>query len=244
MVTINHETVNTSFADPFRIWIYDDFLDLKQAKQLCEEFPKATDEWYTYNNVFEKKRAIDDITKMPDIHRQTLTKFNMGPALKWLETTTMISGLIPDPWLRGGGLHQISRGGKLDIHCDFNWHEKLKLDRRLNVLLYLNDDWHEDYGGYLECWDREMKECMVRILPKVNRLVIFETTDFSYHGHPEPLNCPEDRTRNSMAWYFYTNGRPEHEKSEAHSTMIQARPNDELSEEVEKFREIRSKGRV
>src|SRR5581483_6543461 len=116
-------------------------------------------------------------------------------------------GLIPDPYFTGGGLHQIERGGYLKIHADFDRHEKLGLQRRLNVLVYLNRDWDESYGGALELWDRAMTHPVVRVLPVFNRCVVFSTTDQSYHGHPEPLTCPPDRRRRSLALYYYTAAR-------------------------------------
>jgi Rps23 Pro-64 3,4-dihydroxylase Tpa1-like proline 4-hydroxylase len=93
------------------------------------------------------------------------------------------------------------------VHADFNRHEKLNLDRRLNLLLYLNRDWKEEYGGHLQLWTRDMGRCVVKVLPVFNRCVVFSTTDFSYHGHPDPLTCPPGRTRKSIAMYYYTNGR-------------------------------------
>lgn len=84
----------------------------------------------------------------------------------------------------GGGLHELRNGGYLNVHADFNRHPKLKLDRRLNVLIYLNKDWISEYGGELQLWDKEMKNCEKKIIPIFNRMVIFSTTDFSYHGNP------------------------------------------------------------
>jgi Rps23 Pro-64 3,4-dihydroxylase Tpa1-like proline 4-hydroxylase len=121
---------------------------------------------------------------------------------------------------RHGGLHQIERGGFLDVHIDFNVHPKLRLDRRLNMLIYLNHDWPEEYGGHLELWSRDMTSCEKRILPLFNRTVIFSTTDGSFHGHPRPLSCPEGRTRKSVSLYYYTSGRPEEERSPAHDTIF------------------------
>ncbi|NEN95926.1 MAG: 2OG-Fe(II) oxygenase, partial [Moorea sp. SIO3I7] len=134
------------------------------------------------------------------------------------------------PHFVGGGLHQIEKGGYLKIHADFNRHTKLRLDRRLNLLIYLNKDWQEDYGGHFEMWDTEMTQSQKKILPVFNRCVIFSTTDFSYHGHPEPLTCPEGRTRKSLALYYYSNGRPAEElsKSGDHSTLFKARPGEKL----------------
>jgi hypothetical protein len=61
--------------------------------------------------------------------------------------------------------------------------------------------------------------------------VVFATTDFAYHGHPDPLTCPTDRARRSMALYYYTNGRPASEVSYTHTTMFRSRPNESIPRE-------------
>jgi Rps23 Pro-64 3,4-dihydroxylase Tpa1-like proline 4-hydroxylase len=200
--------------------------------------------WYEYNNVFEKKRATDNLELLPEIHRNILMKMNSHLFINTLEQLTGIIGIIGDPWFRGGGAHVYNRGSNLDVHVDFNWHTHLKLDRRLNALLYLNDRWKDEWNGHLELWDKEMKNCVVKVSPKFNRLVIFETTDTSFHGLPEPLECPENIRRKSMAIYYYSNGRPESEKSEQHSTMFQKRPTDKTTPEIEELRKLRNKGRL
>jgi hypothetical protein len=114
------------------------------------------------------------------------------------------------------------------MHADFNKHRRFGLDRRLNALLYLNKDWREDYGGHLELWNRDMTQCEAKILPVYNRLAVFGTTDFTFHGHPNPLQCPEGMTRKSLALYYFTNGRPAEEVSGEHSTLFKPRPEDNV----------------
>jgi 2-oxoglutarate-Fe(II)-dependent oxygenase superfamily protein len=150
----------------------------------------------------------------------------------FLEQLTGIEGLIPDPYFWGGGLHQITRGGYLKVHADFNRYSKLRLDRRLNLLLYLNRDWKEEYGGHLELWNEQMTTCERKILPIFNRCVVFSTTDYSYHGHPDPLNCPEQQTRKSLALYYYTNGRLEEGVSPVHTTLFQRRPGERIGASI------------
>jgi hypothetical protein len=89
----------------------------------------------------------------------------------------------------------------------------MHLDRRINVLVYLNENWEESYGGHFELWEKDMSKCAVRIAPIFNRMAIFSTTDYSWHGHPDELTCPPDRSRRSLALYYYTNGRPAEEIS-------------------------------
>lgn len=220
-------------AQPFPHIVIDNFLPEFVLDNIVNEFPnsKAID-WQKFENSAEKKLANKHERYMGDNTRLLLYQLNSSTFLKFLENLTGIDGIIPDPHFEGGGLHQIEKGGYLKMHVDFNRHNKLRLDRRLNLLLYLNKDWKEEYGGYLELWDKDVTQCEKKILPIFNRFVIFTTTDFSYHGHPEPLTCPEGWTRKSLALYYYTNGRPAEEIAEVgHSTIFQSRPGEEIKEE-------------
>lgn len=220
-------------SKPFPHVIIDDFLPETILNRVLEEFPQPRSiDWKSFNNVAEKKLASNSELQMGTWTRLLLYQLNSSTFIQFLEKLTGIDGLLSDPHFVGGGLHQIERGGYLKIHADFNKHQKLNLDRRLNLLIYLNKDWQEEYGGHFELWNRDMKSCQKKVLPIFNRCVIFSTTDFSYHGHPEPLTCPEDRTRKSLALYYYSNGRPPEEVSETHSTLFQARPNEDLTEKL------------
>lgn len=118
--------------------------------------------------------------------------------------------LIADHTLLGGGLHSTSTGGSLGMHVDFPIHKKNKLDRRVNVLVYLNKNWKAEWGGEFIASD-QTGSCKKTYLPLINKTVIFETNDFTIHGHPYPLKSPENINRNSIAMYYYTNGRPKGE---------------------------------
>ena len=76
--------------------------------------------------------------------------------------------------------------------------------RRINVFLYFNKDWDDSWGGHLELWDAAMTHPVVAIAPLFNRLVIFEASEYSWHGHPDPLQCPFNESRKSIAMYYYT----------------------------------------
>ena len=225
-------------ARPFPHVVIDDFVSEDDLDLVLDEFLQAQDEaWRQFDNPREKKLAERRETSFGPFTRHLLAaNFNSSVFLEFLESLTGIEGLIPDPYYEGGGLHQIVPGGFLKVHADFNWHKELRLDRRLNVIIYLNREWKEEYGGHLELWDREMAKCERRVLPIFNRCVIFNTTDFSYHGHPEPLTCPEGMTRKSLALYYYSNGRPAEELSEAHSTLFQARPGEVMQRDVGEMR--------
>ena len=212
-------------ADPFPHVVLDDFLPPEELEPLLAEFPRPDDlDWHRFHTDRELKLATEDPEVIPPYARSVLAQFNSAAAIDFLEALTGIEGLIPDPHYWGGGLHQIEPGGHLDVHSDFNWHKRLRLDRRINLLLYLNEDWKPEWGGALELWNRDMTECRQRVLPIANRVVVFNTTDYSYHGHPEPLACPPGRTRRSLALYYYTNGRPAEELSSPRTTAFQPRP--------------------
>jgi Rps23 Pro-64 3,4-dihydroxylase Tpa1-like proline 4-hydroxylase len=212
-------------ASPFPHVVIDDFLPNSVLNDVLNEFPKVSSiKWQKFDNTGEKKLASTHEQQMGDMTRFLLYQLNSSTFLNFLEQLTGIDGLIPDPHFVGGGLHQIEKGGYLKMHVDFNQYERLRLDRRLNLLIYLNQNWQEEYGGHLELWDQNMTQCEKKVLPMFNRCVIFSTTDFSYHGHPEPLTCPDGETRKSLALYYYTNGRPSAEISDAHTTIFRDRP--------------------
>ncbi len=214
-------------AHPFPFIYFDDFLPESVAEAALNEYPQPKQlSWESFNNPNEKKLAFDAVEKLPQADRDVLYFLNSRPFLQFLEILTGIKGLVPDPYFEGGGLHQIVPGGKLAVHADFNKHPRLDLDRRLNVLIYLNKDWKEEYGGHFELWDRDMKGAEAKILPVFNRCAIFSTTSWSFHGHPTPLTCPPDRTRKSMATYYYTNGRPASEVIDPHTTLFAPLPAD------------------
>jgi len=209
-------------ADPFPHIVLDGLFDDAELDAVLREFPSPDAmKWARFDNPLEKKLGFFYATStISDTVRRFLDAMNSFEMLLFLEALTGIEGLIPDPYFGGGGLHQIEPGGFLKIHADFNVHPKLKLDRRLNMLIYMNRDWREEYGGHLELWDGEMRECRKRILPLFNRTVVFSTSDRSYHGHPHPLTSPAGVTRKSVSLYYYTNGRPEEERSAPHDTIF------------------------
>jgi Rps23 Pro-64 3,4-dihydroxylase Tpa1-like proline 4-hydroxylase len=224
--------LHTSYqeAAPFPHIVVDNFLPEAVLDSVLEEFPgPSSSVWEKYNDALQQKLGSRDEAALGSSTRALLREFNGSAFVAFLEELTGISGLIPDPWFEGGGLHQIEPGGLLKVHVDFNKHTLTRLDRRVNALLYLNKDWREEWAGHLELWNQDMTRAEGKILPIFNRLVVFNTTDFANHGHPEPLRCPEGRTRKSIALYYYSNGRPAHElKSSAHTTVFRRRPGERI----------------
>jgi Rps23 Pro-64 3,4-dihydroxylase Tpa1-like proline 4-hydroxylase len=218
-------------ARPFPHVVVDDFLDPRLLEQVLAEFPAPGQiAWQSFDNEREVKLASASEARFGPATRLLLYHLNSITFLDFLSEVTAIPDLLSDPCFDGGGLHQIVPGGKLGIHADFNKHPRYGLDRRLNLLIYLNREWREEYGGALELWDRDMTRCEARILPFFNRVVVFGTTDFTYHGHPDPLACPIGMTRKSLALYYFSVGRPADEVSATHSTLFRTRPQGEASQ--------------
>ncbi len=220
-------------AQPFPHVVIDNVLPREVLDQVLLELPGPEDwanhaDWNNANRTDAVKLSIPNDWDLGPSTRQLLNQFNSAVFVHFLERLTGIEGLLPDPYYFGGGLHQIERGGFLKIHADFNVHHRLRVDRRLNALLYLNEGWQDEWGGHLELWDAPMEHAVERIAPIFNRLVVFATTDVSFHGHPDPLTCPEGVRRRSLALYYYTNGRPDHEQSPPHSTLHQVRPGEDF----------------
>jgi hypothetical protein len=209
-------------ASPFPHIVLDGLFDDAVLDGVLREFPAPEQmQWMRFDNPLEKKLGyFYQKSAISKTIRDFLNDMNSFEMLLWLETLTGIDGLIPDPYFGGGGLHQIEPGGFLKVHADFNVHPKLKLDRRLNMLIYLNKNWKEEYGGHLELWESDRKTCRSRILPLFNRTVVFSTTDTSFHGHPHPLTSPPGETRKSVSLYYYTAGRPPAERSAPHDTIF------------------------
>ncbi|MBB4152787.1 hypothetical protein GGQ80_000675 [Sphingomonas jinjuensis] len=191
-------------ASPFPHIVIDELLDPAMLRQVAAEYPSL--EGFThFDRDQERLKYQFTPEKIPSaLTRNLLAELNSIAFVTFLEKMTGIDGLIPDPHFSGGGLHLTKRGGHLGVHADFNLHGEMKLERRLNLIVYLNDDWDDSYGGHLELWDTEMKACEVKVAPHIGRAVVFSTSLDSYHGHPDPLTCPPERDRRSIATYYYT----------------------------------------
>ena len=220
-------------AAPFPHAVIDNLMPDDIALRLAREFPARDFAGFQSRDnphqVFKQSRLQESYFKgVSGFARHMVLLFNDHVFIDFLEKLTGIPNLLPDPRLLGGGTHQTLPGGLLRIHADFNKHRIYDLDRRLNLLLYLNDDWHDEYGGHLELWDRELTACQKRVLPISKRMVIFSTCSDTWHGHPHALTCPAGRARQSLALYYYTNGRPADETHPKHKTLWPLLPGEQL----------------
>ena len=181
----------------------------KFLKECANTFPRENEiPWHSFDNGRERKLACNNPDFFPKNIIQLLEYLQSDYFVVALGELTGVSGLVSDPTLLGGGLHCIPQGGHLGIHSDFNFHPTLRMERKLNVLVYLNSEWEDQWGGHLELWHNG--SCMKRVRPDLGKMVIFQTNADSLHGHPHPLQTPEGVSRNSLALYYYAPGMPEH----------------------------------
>jgi Rps23 Pro-64 3,4-dihydroxylase Tpa1-like proline 4-hydroxylase len=195
-------------AEPFPHAVIDGLFEEDVLDAVIQEFPAADDpHWQVSRDEGIQIKLRSNWKGEPDIPtsvRDVVHFLNSGQFLLRLTALTGIEHLISDPYYTGGGLNCILPGGLLDVHCDGNWHDAMAIHRRLNLILFLNEQWDPSWHGALEFWDREMSGCVKAIEPDMNRVLVFETHDYSFHGHPHPLTCPHHRMRRSLILYYYT----------------------------------------
>lgn len=218
-------------AQPFPHAVIDNIFPTAFTQRLLDHFPQDPK---THDKVYEKgyggthKRQISPYD-CDETMRAAFALFNSAPMLQFIEALTGMKGLLSDPYFAGGGLHETSAGGLLGIHADFQVNESLQLYRRVNMLVYLNQDWKPEYGGNLELWDRQMQARQQTVAPLFNRCVIFNTDADSFHGHPDPLTTPEGVARRSIALYYYQALPIPNEQGESRHTLYVARPHDDAT---------------
>lgn len=202
-------------AKPFPHIIIDDFMDSFDAKFCSGEISRYM-QWGHDSSDYSKQaqvkkyftpwcdQNIEDIKRDMPMVWKYLQYYNSPQFLQQLEELTGIKGLIADDTFEGGGVHKIDSGGKLSVHTDYSKHPRKNLYRRINLLIYLNENWQSNWGGTLQLWDNDTKTLISEVQPEMNRAVIFNTTSTSLHGHPHPLNTPEGTSRKSIALYYFT----------------------------------------
>ncbi|MDB5423645.1 MAG: hypothetical protein JWQ29_1061 [Phenylobacterium sp.] len=213
-------------AAPFPHIVLDDFLPPQILERCLQEFPRELAgggvNFEREQERFKSQYHPEDLTPWA---RQLFYTFNSRPFIQLLQSITGIKGLIPDPYFLGAGFHEIGQGGHLSVHADFNHHKPMDLERRINVLIYLNKDWKLQYGGALELWEDNMTRRAIQVEPEFNRCVIFNTTSESWHGNPDPVAHPDGVTRKSIALYYYTSTWSDLKRD--HTTQFKVRPGTE-----------------
>lgn len=209
-------------GEPYHHICIDDFLPMEVIEKVRADLDSLPDAERSFDADQERFKSQYNPDRLPEYTRHLFQAFNSRAFILFLEQMTGIKGLIPDPYFVGAGIHKTLTGGHLDIHADFNVHKQMRLERRLNVLIYLNREWKEEYGGCFEIWDKAMTKEMASFSPTENRMVCFSTGSDTFHGNPEPVNHPDGVPRQSIALYYYTATWDGSRKE--HSTLFKPRP--------------------
>ena len=205
---------------PFRYMVLENFFLPDKAKEIYHAYPSVDEgHWDGTTYINQKNKYQQREFEESSIIKKAFFELNSEEFLEQIAYITGVEHLIGDDQLFGGGLHQSLTGAFLNVHVDYNIHPKTKLHRRLNILVYMNQDWREEYEGHLQLWDMKRSQMMENILPTFNRMAMFETNEISFHGHPKPLRLPVGLSRKSLAAYYYTNTRPENEIADEHNTI-------------------------
>lgn len=214
-------------AKPYNHICIDNFLPEEVLRKVQADLTSLqdNDDSQVFQRAQENLKTQYNPERLPAYSRELFHAFNSRPFILFLEEMTGIKGLIPDPYYIGAGIHEVANGGHLDIHADFNLHKPMNVERRLNVLIYLNDDWREEYGGSFEVWENDMSAKVASFVPIFNRMCCFSTGSNTFHGNPEKVNHPDGEPRLSIALYYYTATWDPSRK--AHSTIFKPRPGSE-----------------
>jgi hypothetical protein len=234
---IDRDALRNQFRDakPYPFFAIDDFLNSDFAEEVYLSFPsygdaKAVGKEFKGVNEQGKVQVTDS-----KLFAEPVAKLNQVLAsqefLDLLSHVTGMPKLLADDQLVGGGIHQTGPRGHLDVHVDFNYIKDRDLHRRLNILIYFNKNWQPEWGGNIELWDEDVKNCVQSFSPIFNRCVVFETNEISYHG-VSAVKCPPGTSRKSFAAYYYTQEAPAHWTGQFHDTIFKARPDEKFKGSV------------
>lgn len=207
---------------PYDYGCFDNFLPLEVLEKVREEALAHGAQAAEHSSENERLKSSINPDRMQPYSRAVFNALNSRAFIQMLERMSGIKGLIPDPYFQGGGIHRTETTGFLDIHADFNHHQLMNLQRRINVLIYLNPDWKEEYGGSFEVWESDMSKKVDGFVPVMNRMCCFSTGDDTMHGNPEPVSHPDGSPRLSIALYYYTATWEDGKRTQ--STVFKQRP--------------------
>lgn len=238
-----NETIKPKL-NPFPYTIIDNFLNNDTYNKINKEFAnKPDDTWWKYNNPLEVKYAKDDIYNFGTNTKNLFYSLSSDKIINKMKEIFNIPDLEYDPYCHGGGLHMHPRNGRLNMHLDYEIHPYSKKKRRLNIILYMNEEWNKEWNGDTQLWNNDMSKCIIKSLPSKNKALIFVTTDFSWHGIPEKILCPNNIHRKTVAFY-YVSDNDEEKKTYRDKAVFIKRPEDKYDERLDKLFKIRAHRRI
>lgn len=211
-------------AIPYKHLVIDQFLNAALADQLEQKFPNYELFNKKYDGLNEKKAEGSNFADFDPLFTDLKSEIMSKEFCEWISAVTGVEQTFVTDDAMGAGLHQGKTGSFLDIHIDFSMHHLANVYRRLNLLIFFNKDWKDEWNGHTELWNDDMSACVKKVRPDFNRAVIFQTTGKSYHGYGK-INPPEHITRKSFYTYFYTQNAGD-QNDTYNDTVFKARPED------------------
>jgi len=238
---------------PFKYCIIENFLNEEMYEKICDKFPEnPNDEFWKYFNPIEVKYVLDKFEFINDEIKNLFFALSCDKLIKKFETLFDLEDLEYDPYLHGAGIHMHPTNGRLSMHLDYEKHPLMNKQRRLNIIYYVNKEWDEEWNGDTQLWDKNMKNCVIKSYPQKNKAIIFETTEDSWHGVPDKINCPKHIYRKSIAYYYISplinnsNKNKQGVNDDGYRTkaVFIKRPQDPSDERMEKLYKIRPHRRI
>jgi len=226
-------------AKPYEHVIIPNFFSNNIATKIYNEFPNPLDnnfDWKHYDNPLENKYTLNVWNNLPII-KQIFDKLQSPEMVNTISHITDIKGLESDPHFHGAGIHAYPNRGKLDMHLDYSIHPITKKERRINLIIYMNPNWKQEYGGNLELWDDKLQSHTRIITPSWNTAILFRTNNMSYHGLPHPIQCPNGEYRKSFAIYYVS--EPTNTACPRYKAEYFPYPNQPVSDKLASLYEIR-----
>lgn len=216
-------------ALPYKHVVIENFLEDSFAESLYNNFPGFDLMSRNYKGLNEKKSEGSSFDNFHPDFSKLREQIKSKGFCQFLSKVTGIEDLYSVEDALGSGVHQGGDGSYLDVHIDFNIHYDRNIHRRVNLLVFLNKNWKESYGGKIELWNKDVSVCEKAYLPSFNRCVIFETSEISYHGY-STIHVPEGESRKSFYGYFYTDIREG--AATYHDTIFKARPEEGIAKKI------------
>jgi len=244
-----NEKINT-VSNPFPHVIIPEFIKPEYYNQIKSKLPSEPNEnWWKYENPLEVKYALDNLELMDNDIRNVFYSLSHEVTIDKFKKIFNIPDLEYDPYCHGSGLHMHPRYGRLNLHLDYEIHPILNKQRRLNIILYLNDDWNPEWNGDTQLWNgnETVSECVIKSYPKENTAIVFVTTEKSWHGVPDIILCPNNFYRKTLAFYYISdvkniknvNKNGSDETGFRKKAVFVKRPCDMYDERMEKLYKIR-----
>jgi len=239
---------------PFNHIIIDNFLSDKYYNTIIDSIPKSINEnFWKYHNPIEVKYVLDKKEHISNEINELINHLSNEDFIDKIREIFKIYDIEIDNTLHGSGIHYHPNRGRLNIHLDYEKHPILEdKQRRINIIFYLNDEWKEEWNGATELWNEDMTKCITKCYPSKNKVIIFETTEMSWHGVPDIINCPENIYRKTLALYYVSPliSKPEKNKLGAceegyrKKAIFVKRPQDKYDEKMNKLYNIRPFRRI